>query len=72
MATGGFSQNVSKLFTELKLVTDNLSLYEGQTLGNTREQFEFTITMHAKTIALRVRFIKYPPSQMLLHRIMYS
>ena len=27
MATGGFSQNVSKLFNKLKLVTDNLSLY---------------------------------------------
>ena len=47
-------------FIEIKLVTDNLSLY-GQTLGNTREQFEFTITMHAKTIAHSVWF-KYPPS----------
>ena len=27
MTTGAFSQNVSKLFSELKLVTDNLSLY---------------------------------------------
>ena len=26
MMTGAFSQNVSKLFSELKLVTDNLSL----------------------------------------------
>ena len=62
MATGGFSQNVSNLFTKLKLVTENLSLYEIQTLGNTHEQFEFTITMDAKTIAHSVRFIKYPPS----------
>ena len=60
MTTGTFSQNVSKLFSELKLVT--AFLYEGQTLGNTREQFEFMITMHAKTIAQSVWFIKYPPS----------
>ena len=27
MATGAFSRNICKLFSELKLVTDNLSLY---------------------------------------------
>ena len=27
MMTGAFSQNISKLFSELKLVTDNLSIY---------------------------------------------
>ena len=27
MTTGAFSRNVHKLFSELKLVTDNLSLY---------------------------------------------
>ena len=29
VVTGAFSQNVSKLFSELKLVTDNLSLKKG-------------------------------------------
>ena len=27
MTTGAFSRNIGKLFSELKLVTDNLSLY---------------------------------------------
>jgi len=30
MMTAAFSQNVSKLFSELKLVTDNLSLFMQQ------------------------------------------
>ena len=32
MTTGAFSRNVSKLFSELKLVTDNLSIYAAATL----------------------------------------
>ena len=32
MTTGAFSRNASKLFSELKLVTDNLSIYAATTL----------------------------------------
>ena len=32
MTTGAFSRNIGKLFSELKLVTDNLSLYLYTTL----------------------------------------